>query len=137
MYIAQVVSSELVDGLLKVIVSITNGIITVSREFNTRSSQDENWLKRMTKREVDDLNSLEKFAPTIIIGAIDLTEFTDVEPISEDILTPRGIYQSKLRELEGYISAIRKGVISDTNTDFIACKTWLTDFFDSSYIDLF
>lgn len=132
MWTAEVISKQIADGLLKVTVQFTDGTTTFTDRYETRSGQDANWLKSNIQRRLNDLETLNQFAETIPIGNVDLeieSEVTIIEENSE--------YKLKLDEFGRYVEAIRKGIIAEDNTDFIACQKWLKDNFSPDVINLF
>ena len=131
---AQIKGKIITNGLLKVTVSFTDGKQTFSENYETRTSQDANWLNDNIKRRIDDLTSVEVFAESITVGAY---EVKAVEQTAQPTLTGKALYEYRLKLFEAMVSAIRKGIITDTNTSFVNLKNWLKNNFADEYIDLF
>lgn len=131
---ATINSKIITNGMLKVNVSFSDGTQTFSENYETRSGQDANWLNDNIKRRMDDLTSVEIFAESITVGAY---EVKSAEQTTEPTLTGKALYQHRLKLFEAMVSAIRKGIITDTNTSFVNLKNWLKNNFADEYIDLF
>lgn len=132
---ATVNSKIITNGMLKVNVSFTDGTQTFTENFETRSGQDANWLNDNINRRITDLTSVIAFADTISTGVFTPTK-AEVTPI-EQTLTGKALYEYRLKLFEAMVSAIRKGIITDTNTSFVNLKNWLKNNFADEYIDLF
>lgn len=131
-YTAEVLSKEIVNGLLKVEVRYTEGAVTFVDRHETRQPQDLVWLNDLIKARLDALNGLATFAGTIPLGA-----FVPTTVVLPDPTDPREIYKAKLEKFEKLVAAIRKGLIAEDETNFAALKLWLKNNFQQSYWDLF
>ena len=130
-YTAEVLSKEIVNGLLKVEVRYTEGTTTFVDRHETRQPQGMAWLNDLIKARLDALNGLATFAATIPLGAFVPTTVTLPDPTD-----PREIYKAKLAKFEKLVQAIRKGLIAEDETNFANLKLWLKNNFQPSYWDL-
>lgn len=133
----QITNKIIIDGLLKVVVEFSDGIQTFKDRYETRNAQDANWLNYNIARRISDLEGVVAFADTIPIGTFTPTAIVTEVVVDETKLTPKEKYARKLKKLESLISAIKKGIISETDVDFIATKQWLIDNWSINYFDLF
>jgi hypothetical protein len=136
MWTTEIKSKTIVNGLLQVVVSFSDGKQTFTDRYETRSSQDGNWLNDNIKRRITDLEGVVSFADTITVGAFVPIKAVEVV-VDESKLTPREKYAKKLEMFEKLVNAIKKGVISEAYPDFIATKAWLSANWNINYFDLF
>ena len=132
MWTAEVISKQVTDGLLGVEVRFTDGKTILTDRYETRSGQDIDWLKSNIQRRLSDLETVHQFADTISVGTFDIK----AKP-KTIVLEGNAEYKTKLNEFGKYVEAIKKGVVSEDNPDFIACHKWLKDNFSKDVISLF
>lgn len=133
MWTATINNKIITNGMLRVNVSFTDGTQTFTENYETRSGQDANWLNDNINRRINDLTSVISFADSIPIGV-----FTPTTPApTPEPTSGKALYEFRLKKFEAMVSAIRKGLITDTNPSFVSLKTWLKNNFVDEYIDLF
>jgi hypothetical protein len=137
MWTTEIKSKEITDGLLKVTVGFTDGKQTFTDRYETRSTQDANWLNDNIARRISDLEGVVAFADTIPVGIFTTIKAPVEVVVDETKLTPREKYAKKLEKFEKLTNTIKKGIINDTDVDFIATKKWLSDNWNINYFDLF
>jgi len=134
MWTSEIITKNIVNGLLKVEVKFTkdDGTNFIDR-YETRSEQDSNWLINNIKRRLTELETIQTFADNIPLGIIDV----NVEPTTTVTNTPVSEYKLKLDEFNKMVEFIKKGIITENNLDFIETKQWLKDNFSKDKINLF
>jgi hypothetical protein len=132
MWTIEVKSKEITDGLLRVVVHFTQGEEKFEEIFETRSGQDTGWLLRGIQRRVTDLESLYAYIDIIPLGKINLAD-APIEQQQEE----KTEYENKLQEFGKFVEAIKKGIITEDNPEFIATKQWLKDNFSKDIINFF
>lgn len=133
----EIKSKTIVNGLLQVVVEFNDGTQTFTDRYETRSLQDANWLNDNVVRRINDLEGVVTFAGTINVGVFVPTAIVVEVVVDETKLTPKERYARKLKKFESLTSAIKKGIISNTDVDFLATKQWLTDNWSINFFDLF
>lgn len=126
---AEITNKAIANGLLKVDVSFTDGTNIVTDRFESRSIPTD-WLKNAIVNRLAELETVYATIGTITIGAY------VPEAVVEPPLTGRALYKKRLEIFDKMVSAIRKGLITDANADFIALRNWLRNNFIADYIDL-
>lgn len=131
-YTATVLNTDLTADLLTVVVQFMSedGSRSTTDTFQTKSAQDPNWLSLAVTRKINELEGLDEFAKTITVGEIALT------PKDEAATTEKDTYKEKLAQFERMITAYRKGLMSETDGEFVNLQQWLKDNFKSDYLDL-
>lgn len=133
MWTSKILNKQIENGLLTLTVELTDGTTTVTDTISTRSGQPADWLNRMLYSRIEELTGLVAFEATIQTGMFTTT----VPPVVEEEPATMTQYEKKLRKFGQYVEAIRKGIITDTNVDFLACKQWLTDNFSADKVKYF
>ena len=136
MWTTKITQKQIVSGLLQVVVEFTDGTQTFTDRYETRSTQDVNWLNDNIARRISDLEGVVSFADSITVGAFVPTKTVEVV-VDESKLTPKERYARKLQKFEKLTNTIKKGIINDTDPDFVATKAWLTTNWNINYFDLF
>lgn len=133
MWTSKILNKTIDNGMLNITVEYTDGVHTVTDAISTRSGQPTDWLNRMLYNRIKELTGLIALEATIPTGVY----ATTVPPVVEEEPATMSQYEKKLRKFGKYVEAIRKGVISDTNPDFLQVKQWLTDNFSADNVKYF
>lgn len=115
-YTTKVVSKQIEDGVLKVVVRFTKGTQTFTNRFETRSGDDD-WLDNVVARRLDDLENITSLRSKIIIGS-----FTPERKIPN---AANALYREKIQLFRKLHFEIQLGLIDDTDVDYVTLKLWL------------
>ena len=97
MWVTEIKSKTITNGLLQVVVSFSDGKQTFTDRYETRSTQDSNWLDENIKRRIADLDGVVSFADTIQVGVYSSETKQDI--IDNTILTKKDEYKNKLSDI--------------------------------------
>lgn len=135
-YTATITNKTIADGLLSVDVLFESE--DKSRRimdcFQTRSSQDENWLANMIASKQQNLEALDAFEKTIPMGDIVPPPTEEQVPTVE--LSPREQYKAAYALFVKMTSLIAQGLLDTSNPDFSALQQKLKENFKPEYLDV-
>lgn len=123
----EIKSKIIVDGLLKVLVSFSDGTQTFTEKYETKNPEP-TWLEDSIAMTIKSLKTTISFADTLAIGGYDVKEITPV------VLTSEEIYKKKLQKFRILKNMIDLEIISSTDAEYIKLKTYLVNNFNSDYI---
>jgi hypothetical protein len=129
---AEVTGKDYVGGTLEVIVLYADGKRSFKDKLVSRSDQAVDWLESAIERRLTDLEGLDKLAVGITSGPV----VPGTKPPHPNP-TARDVYAAKLREFEGWLSALRQGVTTVDRPAFVTLKLWLVANWEDSYIELY
>lgn len=123
---ATITSKIIVNGLLKVEVSYTDGTQTFLDRYETRNPEA-TWLRDNVRRRIKDLDVVVPFYNTMPTGVYD--------PGSEVIVkTDEEIYLNKLSKFRALQRMVDIGVITTANSVYVNTKHYLIDNYNIDYI---
>jgi hypothetical protein len=128
MYTVNIVSKEILNGNLKIVVVFTDGTDTVTEQYETKTGLHPDWIKNRIKTRLNELNSLLSLYDLIPIGAYTPPEDTP-DPAREE-------FRSKVATHDQMVRAIERGIMTEQDVAFVNIRTWLKANFIQSYSDL-
>lgn len=123
---ATITSKIIVNGLLKVEVSYTDGTQTFLDKYETRNPEP-TWLRDNVRRRIKDLKVVVPFYNTMPIGVYDPGEDTTA-PTNEEK------YLAKLSKFRALQRMVDIGVITNTDSVYLNTKKYLIDNYNVYYI---
>lgn len=130
-FTAKIVNKIWKNGQLTVELEYTDGTRTFHDSMVSRSGQVVDWVESEVERRLNDLAGLDALAESIEFGpvAVNAVRSARVEPVSE--------YETKLRQFNAWLEALRQGVTPVDRPAFVALKMWLRDNWQDEYLELF
>ena len=130
-FTAKIVNKSWKNGLLTVELEYTDGVRMFHDSMVSRSGQAADWVESEVARRLNDLAGLNVLAESIELGpvAVNAVRAVRVTPVSE--------YETKLRQFNAWLEALRQGVTTVDQPAFVALKTWLRDNWQDEYLELF
>lgn len=130
MYSPSILSTDIRQGKLYIIVQFTDGTDTFNEEFVTNSGADPDWLKKAVGRRLADINSLSELKPEL--GTFDPT--IPAAPIPQAEMKKRN-YREKLVSLQRLSQLVQLGVIPSGDSTVASAKQWLKDNYQPEFLD--
>lgn len=128
---AQVVDKRKANGQIHVVVEYSDGASSFRDTLVSRSGQNAQWVSEQVDRRLAELSGVDALADGISLG--------NVAPVvvNPNAKTQKEKYADKLQKFNGYLSAMRQGIVAVDRPEFLTLKQWLTDNFEDNFIDLF
>lgn len=131
-FTAKIVNKIWKNGLLTVEIEYTDGVRTFHDSMVSRSGQAADWVENEVVRRLTDLAGLDTLAESIELGPVAVNA---VHGVAKE--TPVSEYETKLRQFNAWLEALRQGVTTVDRPAFVALKTWLRDNWQDEYLELF
>ena len=128
-FTAKIVNKAWKNGQLTVELEYTDGQRTFHDSMMSRSGQGADWVESEVARRLNDLAGLDALAESIELGpvAVNAVRAVKAAPVNE--------YESKLRQFNAWLEALRQGVTTVDRPAFVALKTWLRDNWQDDYLE--
>lgn len=131
-FTAKIVNKTWKNGQLTVELEYTDGVRTFHDSMVSRSGQVADWVESEVARRLSDLAGLDALAESIKLGPVAVNA---VRGVTKE--TPVSEYETKLRQFNAWLEALRQGVTPVDRPAFVALKTWLRDNWQDEYLELF
>lgn len=128
MFTASAIESFVKEGTVNVAVRFGNQSQKFDEWFSTKDTSDREWLKRIVKRRLDSLNSLD--LTTVPLGPIDTSLIPSVPPDA------KAVWLAKREKLRTYQEANKMMITSESDKAYIDLLADVKKTFKPEYLNL-